>query len=71
MEHPFAYTSGGNLVFVSAYLSERMINFCYNLRRMGIHMIFYITSSAGTNTAIIPDDIEVHFKTYVPRKEPS
>ncbi len=71
MDHPFAYTSGGNIVFVSAYLSERMINFYYNLRQMGIHMIFYITSATGTNASVIPNDVEVHFKTYVPGKEPS
>ncbi len=71
MEHPYAYTSGGNIVFVSAYLSERMINFCYNLRSMGIHMIFYITSANGANASVIPDDIEVHFKTSATRKEPT
>ena len=64
--NPYAYSSGGNIVFVSAYLSERMINFCYNLRRMGIHMVFYITS---TNNSLIPDDIEVHFKTHPHGKE--
>lgn len=62
--NPYAYTSGGNIIFVSAYLSERMINFCYNLRKQGIHMIFYITSTSS-NALIIPDDIEVHFKTYI------
>lgn len=64
VENPYAYTSGGNIIFVSAYLSERMINFCYNLRKLGIHMIFYITSTSS-NALIIPDDIEVHFKTFI------
>lgn len=63
-ENPYVYTSGGNIVFVSAYLSERMINFCYNLRKQGIHIIFYITS-ASANATIIPDDIEVHYKTFI------
>lgn len=62
--NPYPYTSGGNIVFVSAYLSDRMINFCYNLRRMGVHVVFYITSASGANAAVIPDDIEVHFKTH-------
>ncbi len=61
--HHHVYTSGGNIVFVSPYLSERMINLCYNLRTMGIRMIFYITTT-NANASVIPDDIEVHFKTH-------
>ncbi len=64
VENPYGYTSGGNIVFVSSYLSERMINFCYALRKIGITVIFYITS-ASINATIIPDDIEVHYKTYL------
>lgn len=64
IESPHAFTSGGNIVFISSYLSERMINFCYSLRQAGVNCIFYITS-ASINAAIIPDDIEVHFKTYI------
>ncbi|MBE6541328.1 MAG: DUF58 domain-containing protein [Ruminococcaceae bacterium] len=61
--NPYMYVSGGNIVFISSYLSERMINFCYNMRRMGITVIFYITTSQ--NALIIPSDIEVHFKTHI------
>ncbi len=64
LENPYGYTSGGNIIFVSSYLSERMINFCYALRKIGITVIFYITS-ASMNATIIPEDIEVHFKTYL------
>lgn len=64
LENPYAYTSGGNIIFVSSYLSERMINFYYAMRKMGITVIFYITSTS-INATIIPDDIEVHYKTYV------
>ncbi len=63
LANPYAYTSGGNIIFVSAYLSERMINFAYAMRRNGANVIFYITSS-NLNAAIIPEDIEVHYKTY-------
>lgn len=63
LENPYAYTSGGNIIFVSSYLSERMINFYYAMRKEGVTVIFYITS-ANINAAIIPEDIEVHFKTY-------
>jgi len=64
LENPYGYTSGGNIIFVSTYLSERMINFCYALRKIGITVIFYITSTS-INATIIPDDIEVHFKSYL------
>lgn len=64
LDNPYGYTSGGNILFVSSYLSERMINFCYALRKLGITVVFYITS-ASINATIIPEDIEVHFKTYL------
>ncbi len=64
VENPYSFADSGNIIFISAYLSERMINMCYTLRRMGINCIFYITS-ANSNALIIPDDIEVHFKTYL------
>lgn len=64
LENPYSYTSGGNIIFVSSFLNDRMINFCYALRKIGITVIFYITS-ASSNALIIPDDIEVHFKTYM------
>ncbi len=63
VKNPYAYTSGGNIVFVSAFLNERMIQFCYTMRKMGITVIFYITTTSQ-NAAIIPNDIEVHFKAY-------
>ncbi len=63
LQHPFAYTNGGSIVFISSYLSERMIHFTYAMRRLGITVIYYITSS-NINAAIIPEDVEVHYKTF-------
>lgn len=63
VQNPYAYTSGGNIIFVSSFLNERMIQFCYAMRRQGITVIFYITTTAN-NAQFIPDDIEVHFKAY-------
>lgn len=63
VQNPYAYTSGGNIIFISSFLNERMIQFCYAMRRQGITVIFYITTTAN-NAQIIPDDIEVHFKAY-------
>ena len=64
LANPHAYSAGGNIVFISAYLSERMINFAYAMRRLGIAVVFYITST-NLNVSLIPDDIEVHYKTFV------
>ncbi len=61
--NPYLYSSGGNIIFISSYLSERMINFCYSMKKIGISVIFYITTS-GTNAMLIPEDIEVHFKLH-------
>ena len=66
VQNPYAYTSGGNIIFVSSFLNERMIQFCYAMRRQGITVVFYITTTSS-NAQFIPDDIEVHFKAY---KEP-
>ena len=63
VQNPYAYTSGGNIIFISSFLNERMIQFCYAMRRQGITVIFYITTTAN-NAQFIPDDIEVHFKAY-------
>ncbi len=60
---PYSFTGGGNIIFISSYLSERMINFAYLLRSIGVSCVFYITS-ASSNAMIIPSDLEVHFKTY-------
>ena len=60
---PYYFSDGGNIIFVSSFLNERMINFCYMLRQRGVRCIFYITSS-NINASIIPDDIEVHYRTY-------
>lgn len=62
--HPNAYANGGNVIFISAFLNERMIHLARLLRQNGIHITFYITSTIN-NASIIPEDIEVHFKTYL------
>ncbi len=53
---------GGNIVIVSAYLDERMLVLHDTLTRMGYRAVFYITA-LGQNT-VIPDDIEVYFRTW-------
>ena len=62
--HPYAYAAGGNIIFISAFLNDRMIHLARLLRETGIHISFYITGTIN-NALIIPEDVEVHFKTYI------
>ena len=59
--HPYCYAAGGNLIFISAYLSERMIHFARAMRQNGCEVLFYITGSTD-NTPFIPEDISVCFR---------
>jgi len=61
--NPYTYTSGGNILFVSSFINERMINFFYAMRKEGIQVVFYITGTHN-NAVIIPEDVEVHYKIY-------
>jgi len=61
---PEYYANAGNLVVISSYLDERMINFHQAMRLQGINVMFYITT-INQNTLSIPDDIEVFYKTFI------
>ncbi len=63
IRNPYVYTSGGNILFISSFLNERMIQFCYAMRKLGVTVVFYITTTSQ-NAQMIPDDIEVHFKAW-------
>ncbi len=61
---PYQYADGGNLIVVSSYIDERMINFHALMREKGVRVVFYITT-ANQNAAIIPNDVEIWYKTYL------
>lgn len=60
---PNKFADGGNLVIVSPFIDERMINFHAMMKSVGVRVIFYVTTSSH-NAAIIPEDVEVWFKTF-------
>ncbi|MFA6948480.1 MAG: DUF58 domain-containing protein, partial [Eubacteriales bacterium] len=60
-QSPEYFSGGGNIVMVSAYLSERMINFARTLEASGVHVMFYITTTYQ-NAENIPGDIEVYYR---------
>ena len=57
------FAESGNLIVVSAYISERMIVFHDQMARNGVKVIFYVTTT-NQNAAIIPKNIEVYYKAY-------
>ncbi len=63
LENHEVFSESGNLIIVSAYISQRMINFHNEMRRNGVHVIFYVTTT-NRNADIIPPDVEVYFKTF-------
>lgn len=49
-----------NLIFVSAYFSERMLIFHRAMQERGIRVIYYITT-ANRNAQQLPEDIEIYY----------
>lgn len=62
-DDPLKFADGGNLVIISPFIDERMINFHAAMKRSGVRVVFYITSTSK-NAPIIPEDVEVWFRTY-------
>lgn len=61
--HAESYASGGNIIIVSPYVSERMLVFHEVLKAQGVKVIFYVTTT-NQNAAVIPPDVEVYFRTF-------
>jgi len=61
-ENVHSYANGGNIIIVSAYISERMIVFHDMLERQGIKVIFYVTTT-NQNAIGIPSNVEVYYRT--------
>lgn len=66
--NPYYYANGGNMIIVSSYIDERMIVFHDVLAGQGIKVIYYITT-ANQSAFMIPNNIEVYFKTYIDKTE--
>ena len=63
LNNPHIYASGGNILFVSPYICERMLNFNDAMQKLGIKIIFFITST-NNNAIIIPENATVHFRAW-------
>lgn len=62
-DDPDRFTRGGNLIFVSPYLDDRMLLFHEVVSKYGVRVIFYVTGT-NRNALIIPPDVEVYYRTY-------
>jgi len=62
-EDPLWYAEGGNLIIVSPFVDERMINFHAAMKKAGVRVIFFVTGTSK-NAPIIPEDVEIWFRTY-------
>ena len=60
IQNPALFTQNENLVVISAYLDERMLNMSRILRRHGVEVSFYITTSRNA-LGNIPADTDVYF----------
>lgn len=60
IQNPELFTQNENLVVISAYLDERMLNMSRILRRHGVEVSFYITTSRNA-IGNIPADSDVYF----------
>ncbi len=63
LEHKDVFAESGNLIVVSAYISERMIVFHDKMAHEGVNVIFYVTTT-NRNAELIPPNVEVYYRTH-------
>ncbi len=63
LANPRLFAENGNIVFVTSVLDSRMIVFHEQMAKLGIEVIFYVTTSnRGIN--VIPENVKVFYRTY-------
>ena len=61
--NPQYYFRGGNIVFVTSFVDQRMINFYYAMKEKGLKVFFFVMASQQ-NPVVIPDELKVNFKYF-------
>lgn len=61
MENPHLYAQGGNIVFVTPFVDQRMVNFHRAMADQGVNVIFYIMTSYQ-NALHMPPEVEAYFR---------
>ena len=57
---PSLFGENENLIVISPYIDERMLNFCRVLRTGGVNTVFYIATTRNS-AGVIPGDVDVFF----------
>ncbi len=63
VSNPHLFAENGNLVFVTAVLDGRMLQFHTEMAKRGVEVIFYVTTS-NRGVTEIPSNVKVFFRTY-------
>ena len=57
------YRDNENFVIITPYLDQRMINYHSVMKKLGVDVIFYVTSGR-VDVAEYPENIEIYYRTY-------
>lgn len=57
--NPELYRDSENLIIVSPYIDQRMLNLYPVLRKEGVNVIYYVTSTR--REMILPEDVDIYF----------
>ncbi|MBO5217904.1 MAG: DUF58 domain-containing protein [Clostridia bacterium] len=60
---PHLFAENGNVVFVTAVLDDRMLLFHEQMKKKGVEVIFYVTTS-NRGTYDVPPDVKVFYRTW-------
>lgn len=61
-KQPQFYSNGGNIIMVSTFINQRMIDLHKAMKKQGINIVFFIFTS-NNNAIEIPNDLNVYFKS--------
>ena len=63
VENPHFFAENGNIIFVTAVIDGRMVVFHDQMKKSGIDVIFYVTTS-NRGVTLLPEDMKVFYRTY-------
>jgi len=63
MDNPHLFTANSNIIFVTAVLDGRMVEFYRGMAKQGIDVVFYVTTS-NRGISEIPPEMKVFYRTY-------
>lgn len=61
LAYPYLYARGGNLIVVTTFLDQRMLDFHRMMQKNGVKVVFYVLTTYQ-NAIQIPSDVEAYFK---------